>query len=74
MTAERACRIIVRLTERELEAHAKECLRKVVEALDELTEEQLKAVIDAVAARQKVLKETRQAVIECDTDRVAEVA
>ena len=41
------------MTERELEALAKERLRKVVEALDGLTEEQLKAVAEAVGERQK---------------------
>lgn len=56
------------MTEGELEALAKERLRKAVEALDGLTEEQLKAVAEAVGERQKRLAEQKQAVIECDAE------
>lgn len=62
------------MTEGELESLAKERLRKAVEALDGLTEEQLKAVADAVGERQKKLTEQKQAVIECDAEPVAGAA
>ena len=62
------------MDEGDLEALAKERLRKAVEALDGLTEEQLKAVADAVGERQKKLAEQKQAVIECDAEPVAGAA
>ncbi len=62
------------MTERELEALAKERLRKAVEALDGLTEEQLKAVVAAVGERQKTLAEQKQSVIECLAEPVAGAA